>query len=91
MYARERHYVKKTCEKFGKSKCMLSQRAKKAKLKQTTTVVNYRPATHTAPHESKLDTGQQWANFVTASKQKAISTTQRVKVISKFDECEAQG
>ena len=28
MYARELQYVKKTCEKFGKSECMLSQRAK---------------------------------------------------------------
>ena len=42
----------------------------KAKLKQTTTVANYRPERPT-PHESKLDIGQ-WPNFVTASEQKAI-------------------
>ena len=42
----------------------------KAKLKQTTTVANYRPERPT-PHESKLEIGQ-WANFVTTSEQKAI-------------------
>ena len=41
-----------------------------AKLKQTTTVANCRPETHTT-WESKLGIGQ-WANFVTAREQKAI-------------------
>ena len=43
MYARERQYVKKTCEKFGKSECMLSQRAKNGECRTDSRYREYWP------------------------------------------------